>query len=80
MANGNETLRETLRLTQAELDALLEYSYSLPTGTTAGKRWKKRVGDEWKVGEYGDSFPDPRGGRFPARVSIKWYDVEVVVK
>lgn len=28
-------------ITQKELDELLEYSCSLPTGTTPGKRWKR---------------------------------------
>lgn len=32
---------EVVRLTWAELKALPEYSCSLPTGTTIGKRWKK---------------------------------------
>lgn len=31
----------TVTLTRAALDALPEYSCSLPTGTTIGKRWKR---------------------------------------
>jgi len=30
-------------LTQKEFDDLLEYSTSIPTGTTIGKRWKRRI-------------------------------------
>jgi hypothetical protein len=32
---------ETTYLTQKEFDTLLEYSTSIPTGTTIGKRWKR---------------------------------------
>lgn len=31
----------TIRLTVAEWQALPEYSSSIPTGTTAGKRWRR---------------------------------------
>jgi hypothetical protein len=31
----------TLRLTWAEFKLLPEYSHSLPTGATAGKRWRR---------------------------------------
>lgn len=40
-------------LSQAELNSLPEYSWSLPTGTTIGKRWKclhRHSG--WFMGEY----------------------------
>ena len=56
--------------------SLLDYSSSLPTGTTIGKRWKRRrdYHDEskgWVMGEYlADSDPD--------YVQIKWRDLEVV--
>ncbi len=33
--------RRYVRLTRHEFDRLGEYSCSLPTGTTAGKRWKR---------------------------------------
>lgn len=32
---------ETTYLTQKEFDGLLEYSTSIPTGTTIGKKWKR---------------------------------------
>lgn len=34
-------MSEVIELTRAEFDALPEYSCSLPTGTTLGKRWRK---------------------------------------
>ncbi len=44
-------------LTKAELDALPEYSWSIPTGVTPGKRWKRDENDgrgskAWMLGEY----------------------------
>lgn len=54
----------SLRLTPREFAALPEYSCSLPTGTTIGKRWKRLDGSHdhrfkaaggqprWMVGEY----------------------------
>ncbi len=54
---GEEPERRLARgetvLTELDLDDLPEYSSSLPTGTTAGKRWKRRTrGGDWLVGEY----------------------------
>ncbi|HXH77299.1 hypothetical protein [Nocardioides sp.] len=34
---------EPVTLTQAEVDALLEYSTTLPTGKTIGKQWKRQL-------------------------------------
>lgn len=76
-------------MTMAALDALPEYSCSLPTGTSKGKRWKRSDEYElrdrgqsgplcWWMGEYGDSFPDPRGERFGHRVRITWRRILVV--
>lgn len=54
-----------VQLTQAEFDALPEYSCSLPTGTTTGKLWKRDLSfrdpyhmpphgrSGWMRGEYG---------------------------
>lgn len=63
----------TVLLSEDELKELLEYSCSLPTGTTIGKRWKcddskyKRPDSEpnWWVGEYVE-HPDPE------MVGIEW--------
>lgn len=65
---------ETLQLTQAEFDALPEYSESLPTGTTIGKRWKRECRDGWVVGEYTSKEPKDRGDV----VRIQWYLPEIV--
>ena len=45
-------------MTMREFNELLEYSCSLPTGTTAGKRWKRgwpymQPRQSWHMGEYG---------------------------
>lgn len=40
---GIEPVEDVVHLTAAELDRLLEYSASLPTGTTIGKRWRRNV-------------------------------------
>lgn len=56
-----------LVLTEKELTALPEYSHSVPTGTTIGKRWRRlTVEKTWIVGEY-QQDPDPNF------VIIKWY-------
>ena len=38
-----EVDEKTALLTKEELDALPEYSCSIPTGTIIGKRWKRRT-------------------------------------
>lgn len=57
-------------LTEPEFEALLEYSTSLPTGTSVSKRWKRAVPPnapvEWWMGEY-VPHADPK------MVGIKWY-------
>lgn len=69
-----------LHLTKDEFDALLEYSASLPTGTTPGKRWKRLDGahdqsfkarggkPRWMIGEY-DPTDDGKG----KTIRINWY-------
>lgn len=74
----------TLRMTQREFDALGEYSMSIPTGTTIGKRWRRNVSapcnsqhpedqrpPDWRVGEYYE-IGDPNN------VGIRWYRVVIV--
>lgn len=41
-----------VELEAEEFAALLEYSCSVPTGVTIGKRWKARRDDAWYLGEY----------------------------
>lgn len=68
----------TVMLTQAEFDELPHYSLSLPTLTTVGKRWKRKVYDlpqykyRWQMGEYVELDPPQEG-----QVGIKWRNIEV---
>lgn len=67
---------ETVELTQQEVDALPEYSITLPTGKTIGKRWKRRLlagprAGIWVLCEY---VPDPD----PAFVGIQSRAIRVV--
>lgn len=51
-----------IRMTRRALNAMPEYSTSLPTGTTPGKRWRRdlwRDGTEWWQGRYGKPIPNP---------------------
>jgi len=66
----------TVEMTQAEFDALSDYSASLPTGTTVGKRWKRRnvYQDEskgWRLGEYVEHDN-------PELVGIRWRNIQIV--
>lgn len=67
-------------MTQAALEAMVEYSCSIPTGTTIGKKWKcdrnfgrrsSTVGPDWMTGEYIDH-------QDPNKVGIKWRKVVIV--
>lgn len=73
-------------LTQAQFDILPEYSCTLPTGTTIGKKWKRDVNEpkrfhriepnapkEWWTGEY-TPHPDPD------TVGIKWRKVVIITE
>jgi len=68
---------------QKELNKYAEYSCSLPTGQSLGKKWvrnqsfllpadhpKKHIGDWW-LGEY---VPDPD----PKMIGVRWVPIEVV--
>lgn len=61
-------------ISREDLAALLEYSCSLPTGTTIGKRWRRSTHwpkyletTEWRIGSYVDC---PCMGE--GRVAIAW--------
>jgi hypothetical protein len=63
----------TLELTEYELKQLPEYSTTLPTGTTEGKRWRRALwhGEPelgWVIGEYFRDQNTP-----PDKISIRWY-------
>lgn len=72
---------------RADFDALPEYSSSLPTGTTIGKRWKRRepygqipgVDPIWFMGEY---YELPEGARTDRRgrevVGVRWRRLHVL--
>lgn len=71
-----ELERPTVKMSIAEFDALLEYSTTLPTGTTIGKKWKRHIlsglnRGEWWLGEY---VADPQGD--PKMVGITWKKIE----
>lgn len=58
---------EYLVMSNEELMKLPEYSCSVPTGTTIGKRWRRwTIEGTWIVGEYAVD-PDPK------MVQIRWY-------
>jgi hypothetical protein len=69
-----------LQMTLRALEALLEYSCSLPTGTTPGKRWRNHYGSylpnftsnggkpRWIIGEY-----DPNAKPEDKTIAINWY-------
>lgn len=74
-----------LELAQAEFDRLLDYSASIPTGKTIGKRWKRCIlrwrDDEaavadvanWRIGEYTRLSKD-----YPGDIDITWYMPRIV--
>lgn len=69
-----------LRISAREFEALPEYSCSVPTGTTPGKRWKRLDGvydrsfmarggkPRWMVGEYDPACPSDA-----KTIQIFWY-------
>lgn len=59
------------RLTRDDFDDLPEYSASLPTGTTPGKRWKRDTAQGWFLGEYVEINED-------GQIGIRWQPIEVV--
>jgi hypothetical protein len=63
-------------ITREELEALPEYSCSIPTGTTIGKRWRRDVAfndpnpkasRDWMIAEYIDC-----ACRTNKRIGISW--------
>ena len=75
---------DAVGLTRKELGDLLEYSTSLPTGTTPGKVWKRRIppwapknaSGVWWRGVFGKPYPEghPHHGQVP----IGWRRIVVL--
>lgn len=57
-------------ITRKKLAELPEYSTSVPTGTTIGKRWRRDVDGQWMIGEY-VRLPDDSAFLL-THVGIKW--------
>ncbi|MFN3387481.1 MAG: hypothetical protein ACK40O_01005 [Allosphingosinicella sp.] len=71
------------RLTPAQLLDLPEYSTTIPTGTTPGKRWRRALrpwrsglSDEWWLGQYGKPYPE--GHEHFGSVAIFWRRIIVI--
>lgn len=67
---------EPVDMTQPEVDALLEYATTLPTGKTIGKKWKRQLyagpkRGAWLLCEYVED-PDP------AYLAIRTREIRVV--
>ena len=54
-----------------EFQELLDYSFSMPTGVVAGKRWKRLVDRKWMLGEYEDNED-------PSKVDVRWREILLV--
>lgn len=82
MSLDHSTQGKEIKLTQVELDKLPEYSCSLPTGTTVGKRWKRNANaygggppedpPYWWIGEYTEHPTDD------TLVNITWTRVRLM--
>jgi hypothetical protein len=74
-----------LRLSPREFLALPEYSSTIPTGMTPGKRWRRLDGvydrrfiaaggkPRWMIGEFGDFVGKDR-------IALNWYRPIIVMK
>lgn len=69
-------------MTTAQLTQLPEYSTTLPTGTTEGKKWRKarrpwrnEPEDEWLMGRYGRPYHDAH--EHAGRIPIIWRQIVV---
>lgn len=60
---------DKIKLTQAEFDALPEYSLVTMTDPTIGKRWKRRGALAWYMAEIVD------GGGFP---EMRIWEIEII--
>lgn len=60
-----ELINDAVLLSREEFDGLANYSCSVPTGTTPGKRWRRaafyahqEISDRWLLCEYGQPYPE----------------------
>lgn len=69
-------------MSRAELSSLLEYSTTLPTGTTPGKMWKCRRpywsnnDADWWRGAYGRPYPE--GHEYHGQIPIIWQHIVIL--
>jgi len=74
-----------LSLTAEQMQRLPEYSATLPTGKTIGKRWRCRLTERspwdpkgcgktlgWSVGEYAELSPEDQK-KWPGEIAILWF-------
>ena len=72
---------DTAVMEPSDFENLLEYSCTLPTGKTIGKRWKcnKSFGTRnppvWRMAEYAD---EPDQVTYPNMLRIIWRDLLVI--
>lgn len=59
---------KTALMSQEDFNKLLEYNSTLPTGSYVGKRWKRKHGEGWLMGEFAPN-PDPK------KIDIIWREV-----
>ncbi len=75
--DNRPTALPTITLSQSQFEELPEYSMSYPTGTTYGKKWKRKVktadgnGFEWWMGEYYDIGKEDK-------VGMKWRTIQIL--
>lgn len=74
---------DEIGLTRAEFRDLLEYSTSLPTGQTPGKRWRRAIpafgpgrAEEWWQGCFGEPYPE--GHEHHGSIPIGWRRIRVL--
>lgn len=78
---------ESITLSLEQFLALPEYSCSIPTGQTPGKRWRRREPYEkrkgeptyWYLGEYYDYAitPETSPVGYRGSISIRWYRISL---
>lgn len=72
------------KMSRREFDELPEYSCTLPTGTTIGKKWKRRepYGADpdtatWYLGTYVDIGTNASPIARETKIGIEWWEIEI---